>query len=205
MDIPHRGPRRAISPPAIHIHDPAERFRHSSRSSSHNSASSPSMSSSIPMSIPNSRDPVPPPLPPPRHLADIADRGHNGQDIAWQWGNSHTDNRDWGKPTPSVAPGSSLYDGSLASRASVDDRLDFQRRTSSISTVKSADPRDSSYSKDEGYASLGTSMWSIKSVAFLSQHVPRAPEWHSQQDLDSYSALRIEGPQAIEEKQSFLP
>jgi hypothetical protein len=155
--------------PEIYVQDsnPSNRYRASSRSSSYNSASSPA-TSSIPMSIPNSREPVPPPLPPPRHLHDIADGGNNGPDIAWQWGNSHEESRNWGSAS-SVAPGSSLY-GSYASRKSVlDEHPEFPRRQSSTSTIKSAtglDSRDNSYSRfDEGYTSLsGTSIGSNQLV-----------------------------------------
>ena len=167
MEIPHRGSRPTLAPPEIFVQESTQhdRFRSSSRSSSYNSNSS-AATSSIPMSIPNARDPVPPPLPPPRHLADIADGGSNGPDIAWQWGNSHEDH-NWGRAP--VQPGSSLY-GSFASRKSMmDDRPDFDRRGSSTSTIKSIsgdDGRDTAYPRiDEGYASLsGTSIGSNKSV-----------------------------------------
>ncbi|PVH84447.1 hypothetical protein DL98DRAFT_512348 [Cadophora sp. DSE1049] len=164
MEIPHRGARPMGSLPQIQIHDPSEMYRKSSRSSSYNSASSPDLSS-IPMSIPNAREFVPPPLPPPRHLADIADGGHNGPDIAWKWGNDHTDNRDWGKATASIPQGSSLHGGTgsyMGRRGMLDEQLDFQRRGSSISTVKS-DSRDGLYQRDEGYESLGASVWLNKS------------------------------------------
>jgi hypothetical protein len=171
MEIPHRGSRPNLAPPEIFVQEsnPSDRFRTSSRSSSYNLDSSAAISS-IPMSIPNAREPVPPPLPPPRHLADIADGGSNGPDIAWQWGNSREDH-NWGRP--SIQPGSSLY-GSFASRKSVtmDDRPDFDRRGSSTSTIKSIsgdDGRDSAHLRiDEGYASLsGTSIASNKSVLCL--------------------------------------
>jgi hypothetical protein len=176
MEIPHRGARR-VALPEIYVHDPnpSDRFRTSSLSSSFNSTSSPS-TFSIPMSIPNSRDPVPPPLPPPRHLADILDNRNNGPDIAWQWGNSHEDNSDWGRSIASVQPGSSLY-GSFASRKSFaddrDERPDNSRRGSSTSTIKSmsgTQSRESTYPRiDEGYASLsGTSIGSSKSVLHIS-------------------------------------
>jgi len=169
MEIPHRGPRPAQPPPEIFVQDsnPSDRFRTSNRSIPYNSASTHARFSG-PMSIPNARDPVPPPLPPPRHLADIAAGGSNGPDIAWQWGNSHEDN-DWGRPKPSIAPGSSLY-GSFASGKSVlKERPDFGRRTSSASTIKSisaSDTRENGYPRiDEGYASLsGTSIGSNKST-----------------------------------------
>jgi hypothetical protein len=121
----------------IRIHDsnPFDRHRTPSKSNSHNSTSSPA-TSSIPMSIPNVRVPSPPPLPPPRHLADIADGGSNGPNIAWKWSNPHVDNSDWGQSTASVSPGSSLY-GSFARSRNVDDRPEFPRRGSSTSTIKS--------------------------------------------------------------------
>jgi hypothetical protein len=171
MDIPHRGARPSGALPEIYVHNPnpSDRFRTSSSSSSYNSTSSPS-TSSIPMSIPHSRDPVPPPLPPPRHLADIADGGNNGPDIAWQWGNSHQDSSsDWGRSIASVQPGSSLY-GSFASRKGImDDRPDNSRRGSSTSTIKSTsgtESRENTYPRiDEGYASLsGTSIGSNRLV-----------------------------------------
>jgi hypothetical protein len=84
-----------------------DRFRTSTMQSSYDSKSP--LTNHFPMSIPNSRDPVPSPLPPPRHLADIADGGSNGPDIAWLRGNSHVDNSDLGQPIASAAPGSSLY------------------------------------------------------------------------------------------------
>jgi len=178
MEIPRRGARPPVALPEIYVHNPnpSDRFRTSSSSSSHNSTSSPS-TFSIPMSIPNSRDPVPPPLPPPRHLADIADGGINGPDIAWQWGNSHGDSSDWGGPIASVQPGSSLY-GSFASRKNImDDRPDNSRRGSATSTIKSmsgAESRENTYPRiDEGYSSLsGTSIGSNKLVLQLSQQEP---------------------------------
>jgi hypothetical protein len=169
MDIPHRG-ARPVALPEIYVHDPkpTDRFRTSSSSSSFNSTSSP-LAASIPMSIPNSRDPVPPPLPPPRHLKDLADNGNNGQDIAWQWGNSPA-NSDWGRSIASVQPGSSLC-GSFASR--MDERPDISRRGSSTSTIKSmsgTESQEHTYPRiDEGYASLsGTSIGSTKSVLPIS-------------------------------------
>lgn len=172
MDIPHRGARPALAPPEILVQDsnPSDRFRNASRPRSYVPTSS-NTSVPMPMSIPNARDPVPPPLPPPRHLADIADGGSNGRDIAWQWGNCQEDG-EWGRHTPSVAPGSSLY-GSFASRKSItSDRPDYDRRSSSTSTVTSmleADTRERTYPRlDEGYASLsGTSVASDKSVLRL--------------------------------------
>lgn len=165
MDIPHRGPRPALPEIKFHDSNPSDRFRHPSRSSSTNSILSPSAASG-PMSIPNARDPVPPPLPPPKHLADIADGGCNGPDIAWQWGNSHMDT-EWGGS--SVAPGSSLY-GSFASRKGVKaERPEYARRTSSTSTIKSirdVENGENSFPRiDEGYASLSsTSIDSYRSV-----------------------------------------
>lgn len=155
----------------MHDSNPTDRYRNSSRSSSYNSASSPSTVPG-PMSIPNARDPVPPPLPPPRHLADIAAGGNNGPDLAWQWGNS-PEGSGWGGSLSSVAPGSSLYGGSFASRKSMmEDRPEFTRRTSSTSTVKSItglERQENSYPRiDEGYASLsGTSIGSNR-LALLS-------------------------------------
>jgi hypothetical protein len=168
MEIPpHRGARPSMALPEIHIHDsnPSDRFRISSRSSSYNSTSSPA-TSSIPMSIPNAREPPPPPLPPPRHLADIADGGSNGPDIAWRFGNPHVDNSDWGQSIATVAPGSSLY-GSFVRSRNMDDRREFPRRGSSTSTITSTsrpDVRENAYPRiDEGYASLsGTSIGSNK-------------------------------------------
>jgi hypothetical protein len=173
MEIPRRGPRPSVALPEIYVHDsnPSDRFRTSRSSSSYNSTSSPS-TSSIPMSIPHSRDPVPPPLPPPRHLADIVDGRHDRPDIAWQWGNSHEDNSDWGRSIASVPPGSSLY-GSASRKSFKDERSDDSRRGSSTSTIKSlngAESRESIYPRiDEGYASLsGTSIGSNRSVLQLS-------------------------------------
>lgn len=158
--------------PQIQIHDPSDMYRKSSRSSSYNSATSPGLS--IPMSIPNAQQIIPPPLPPPRHLPDIEDGGNNGPDIAWKWSNSQT-GRDWGKVTPSIPQGSSLHggSGSFLSRTGVmDEQLDFQRRGSSISTIKS-DSRDGPYQRDEGYESLGASVWSNKSVSVFSFNATR--------------------------------
>lgn len=149
--------------PEIYVHDshPSERYRQSSRSSSIHSIISPSSA----MPIPHAREAVPPPLPPPRHIADIAENGSNGTDIAWQWGNSHQE-MDWGRSVSSVAPGSSLH-GSFASRSSfAAERPDVARRGSSNATIKptvNGDLRDSisAFPKDEGYASLsGTSLGS---------------------------------------------
>lgn len=159
--------------PQIQINDPSNTYQNSSRSSSYNSATSPGPSS-IPMSIPNAREFVPPPLPPPRHLADIADGGHNGSDIAWKWGNSHRDS-EWGNSTSSIPPGSSLHGGSgrfMSRRGTLDEQLDLQRRGSSISTIKS-DAREGPYQRDEGYESLGASVWSNKSVLRFSFHATR--------------------------------
>ena len=137
MEIPHRGARPvAFAPPEIRVQESnfSDRIRNMSRTGSYNANTAPANIPG-PMSIPNARDPVPPPLPPPRHLADIEEGGHNGPDIAWQWGNSHEDN-DWGKRAASVALGSSLY-GSFASGKSImDERPDQNRRTSSTSTIK---------------------------------------------------------------------
>lgn len=166
IDIPHRGARPSGGLPAIYVHDPnpSERFRMSSRSSSYNSIPSP-ISSSIAMPIPNAREPAPPPLPPPRHLPDIADGGNNGPDLAWRWGNSHDDSRDWESSIASVQPGSSLYGNFANRRGMKDERPEYTRRGSSMSTVKSADTRDHPYPRiDEGYASLsGTSIGSNRS------------------------------------------
>jgi len=166
IPIPHRG-ARPQAPPEIYVHDSMPSLPMLMRSSSYNSAAT---SASIPMSIPNARDPVPPPLPPPRHIADIADGGHNGPDIAWQWGNSH-ESSDWGRSAPSVAPGSSLYGSFHSRRGAFDERPD-SRRTSSTSTIKSlsgADSREHNYPRiDEGYASLsGTSIGSNKLVLYF--------------------------------------
>jgi hypothetical protein len=171
MEIPHRGPSACL--PEIYVHDsnPTDRIRMSSRSSSYNSIPSP-ISSSIAMPIPNARDPAPPPLPPPRHLPDIADGGNNGPDLAWRWGNSHSDHSDWGSSIASVQSGSSLYGNSVARKSMKDERPEYSRRGSSISTIKSADVRERSYPRiDEGYHSLsGTSIGSNRSV---SHTIPR--------------------------------
>ena len=171
MEIPVS--HRTRAPPAlpeIYVQDsnPSARFRMYNNPTTYNSISSPSNIPG-PMSIPNVRDPVPPPLPPPRHLADIADGGHNGPDIAWQWGNPHEDN-DWGR---SVAPGSSLYGSFSGGRSSKDGHQEYSRRTSSTSTLKSglgSDSRENYYPRiDEGYASLsGTSVGSNRLVNSLS-------------------------------------
>lgn len=166
MDIPRRGPGPALAPPEIFVQDsnPSDRFRTSSRSIPFNSSSSHAHLSG-PMSIPNARDPVPPPLPPPRHIADIADNGTNGPDIAWQWANPRQDS-EWGKHISSIAPGSSLHGNG---KSLLSERPDFNRRTSSTSTIKSisaSEPRENGYPRiDEGYASLsGTSIGSNRSV-----------------------------------------
>lgn len=171
--IPHRGARL----PEIYVHDsgPHDRYGTSSRSSSYGSAAS---TAPIPMSIPNSnsRDYVPPPLPPPKHIADIANGGHTGQDIAWKWGNSQEDS-GWGRPSPSVAPGSSLY-GNFSSRGGslMEDRSEVQRTnlSSNVKYTRDFDTREYSYPRiDEGYASLsGTSIGSTKSVPHL---IPSSP------------------------------
>lgn len=165
MEIPTRGSRPA-GLPSIHIEDShsQSRYRMASRTNSYNSSTSPA---SIPMSIPNSRDPVPPPLPPPRHLADIASGGNNGPDIAWQWGNSHDGGRGWGGSSSTVAPGSSLHGGNLASRrgSAMDGRTEQSRRQSSNATIKPStapESKDVLHTRfDEGYHSLsGTSIGS---------------------------------------------
>ena len=180
MEIPI--PHRARAPPAlpeIYVQDsnPSDRFRMYSKSTTYNSTSSPANIPG-PMSIPNARAPVPPPLPPPRHIADIGDGGHNGPDIAWQWGNSHEDN-GWGK---SVAPGSSLYGGFPSERSSQDVHRDYSRRTTSSSTIKAVlgpDSRESHYPRiDEGYASLpGTSVGSNRLV--ISLYCTKPSGWNS--------------------------
>ncbi|KAG9242607.1 hypothetical protein BJ878DRAFT_160569 [Calycina marina] len=166
MEIPLA--HRARAPPVlpeIYVQDsiPSERIRMSSRSSSYNLTSSPAHIPG-PMSIPNVREPVPPPLPPPQHIPDIADSGHKGSDIAWQWGNSRQDS-DWGK---AVAPGSSLYGGFASKPGFKESRPESFSRTSSASTIKSVQrpvSRESHYPKlDEGYASFsGTSIDSNRS------------------------------------------
>lgn len=175
MDIPHRGARPSMALlPAIRVHDSnsPDRFRPSSRFSSFSATSSPP-STSVPMPIPNARESVPPPLPPPRYLPDLAAGGSNG-DIAWKWGNSHAGNGDWGQPTPSVTPGSSLH-GSARKLNVMDERPELPRRGSSTSTIKSAsggNVRENTYPRiDEGYASLsGTSIGSNKSVMYFTLH-----------------------------------
>ncbi|KAH8821216.1 hypothetical protein F5884DRAFT_745545 [Xylogone sp. PMI_703] len=157
MEIPQR---TSMGLPEIYVQDShsADRFR-SSSSSYHSSGA-------IPMSIPNARDPVPPPLPPPRHIADIAEGGHNGEDLAWKWGNPDS---AWGSAasTASIAPGSSLH-GSFTSKrpGSRDNHQDDSRRSSAstIRSLSSQDTRDYSYPRiDEGYSSLsGTSFGSNK-------------------------------------------
>lgn len=161
MEIPSRAARPGLALPSIYVQDsnPSDPYRSSSRSSSYNSTSSPATIPG-PMSIPNARDPVPPPLPPPRHLADIAESGGNGDDIAWQWGNSH-ESSDWGR---SIPPGSSLYGSFASGKSMLDHQPDSSRRTSSTSTIKSISGAQSR-GIDEGYASLtATSMSSNKSV-----------------------------------------
>lgn len=169
MEIPI--PHRAKAPPVlpeiyVQASNPSDRFRMYSKPATYNSTSPADIPG--PMSIPYAREPVPPPLPPPRHLSDIVDGGHNGLDIAWQWGNSHEDN-GWGR---SVAPGSSLYGSFANERSSKDGHRDSSRRTSSTSTIKSVlgpDPRESPYPRiDEGYASLsGTSVGSNRLVDLI--------------------------------------
>ncbi|PQE23893.1 C2H2 finger domain-containing protein [Rutstroemia sp. NJR-2017a WRK4] len=162
MEIPRRGQRPSMALPEIYVHDshPSDRYRQSSRSNSIHSIISPSSA----MPIPHAREAIPPPLPPPRHIADIAENGSNGTDIAWKWGNSHQE-LDWGRSVSSVAPGSSLH-GSFASRSSFAERPEVARRGSSNATIKpsaNGDSRDSitAFPKDEGYASLsGTSIGS---------------------------------------------
>ncbi|KAI6711223.1 hypothetical protein JHW43_006216 [Diplocarpon mali] len=162
MEIPHRGVRpTAMALPEIYVQNPSERFRHTSRPTSFHSDAALATSARA-MSIPNAREAPPPPLPPPRHLADIAEGGHIGQDVAWRWGNSPDEGGVWGRTTPSVAPGSSLHGGGLAGRRGSVDRPELARRTSSNSTVKHLVRRDS-YQRDEGYFSLGTSVWSNQS------------------------------------------
>ncbi|PBP15467.1 hypothetical protein BUE80_DR013780 [Diplocarpon rosae] len=152
--------------PEIYVHNPSERWRTSTRPTPYHCVSSVATTSARAMSIPNTREAPPPPLPPPRHLADIAGGGHNGQDVAWRWGNSPDERSVWGSSTPSVAPGSSLRGGSLARDSASDDRPELGRRTSSNSTVKPSRRRDSLYQRDqrdEGYSSLATSAWSNQS------------------------------------------
>lgn len=171
MDIPRRGGKLASGAlPEIHIHDPSERSRCSSRSISHSSTSSLATSATA-MSIPNAREAPPPPLPPPRQLADIIDGGYNGQDIAWKWGNLPDGEGYWGKSTPAVAPDSSLRGGSFLKRSLAEERPEPARKTSSTATIKTLDQIKSSDQKeqrDEGYASLGTSTWSHKLVLWFS-------------------------------------
>ncbi len=166
MDFPPRADRSG-GLPEIFVHDSnhPDRFRMPSRSMSYNLSASPP-TASIAMSIPNAREPVPPPLPPPRYLADIADGSH-GRDLAWQWGNSHEDNSQWGRSATSVKPGSSLYGNFSAGRKSImDEPPEFSpRRGSSISTITSEHGREVAYPRDEGYASIGTSNSSLRSVS----------------------------------------
>jgi hypothetical protein len=169
MEIPHRGSRPMGLPAICDEHsNPSDRFRANSRSNSYNSASSPA--ASVPMPIPRARDPVPPPLPPPRHLADIANGGSNGSDIASQWGNSHDHRNGCEGSMSSVVPGSSLMGSSASRRSTMDERSEYPRRQSSTSTIKST------VGADEGYASLsGTSIESNQSVPPLfTKHISRA-------------------------------
>ncbi|PQE26291.1 hypothetical protein CJF30_00001002 [Rutstroemia sp. NJR-2017a BBW] len=98
MEIPRRGQRPSMALPEIYVHDshPSDRYRQSSRSNSIHSIISPSSA----MPIPHAREAIPPPLPPPRHIADIAENGSNGTDIAWKWGNPHQE-LDWGRSVSS--------------------------------------------------------------------------------------------------------
>ncbi|KAL2073207.1 hypothetical protein VTL71DRAFT_10531 [Oculimacula yallundae] len=163
MERPPRNSRLMGDLPQIQVHNPSSTRPRPSRAGSYNSES-PTAPSSIPMSIPNVREFVPPPLPPPRHLADIADGGHNGPDIAWKWGNRHKDG-NWGEFAPSIPQGSSLHGTSgsfLSRRGPPDEKMDFQSRGSSISSMNS-DVRHGPHQKDEGYESLGASVWSNKS------------------------------------------
>ncbi|KAI9048701.1 hypothetical protein LZ554_007532 [Drepanopeziza brunnea f. sp. 'monogermtubi'] len=157
----HRGRRPApVALPEIYVHDPSERFRYPSRSTSYNSSSA---ASPREIPIPDAREAPPPPLPPPRYLADVADYGHNGQDIAWKWGNLHDDSGERGRSTPSIAPGSSLNGGHFVSRIMVERRPEVARSTGSNSIVRVTDQREISYHRDEGFARVGTSAWSNKS------------------------------------------
>ncbi len=170
MEIPRYTPaqRPSLDLPEIYIQSstPSDPYRQSSRSNSYSSRVSPP-TSSRPMSIPKSREPPPPPpLPPPKftHLEHAEDSGES--DIAWQWENSRQE-RSWGKHSPSVPPGSSLY-GSFGSsgKSIVEGRPDYNRRGSSASTITSISgvsiQRDAYPQRiDEGYASLsGTSIGS---------------------------------------------
>jgi hypothetical protein len=154
MEIPRLTPahRSSLDLPEIYIEgsNPTDRYRASSRSSNFSSRLSPTLPSA-PMSIPHAAPPPPPPpLPPPR-FPDL-DTGACGEpDIAWRWSNSREET-SWGRPSPSVVSGSSLYGSFRSHEKGIHiDPLEHGRRGSSASTIKSIPGP-----VDEGYASLSS-------------------------------------------------
>lgn len=135
MDIPryHRSP---VQLPEICV-ETTDRYQNSSRSKSYASGSH--SNGYFGMPIPNVRNQSPPPpLPPPKHF-DLEDtRDGREPDLGWQWSNAREYGSNWSRQSSvSVAPGSSL-NGTFAAigKTAEVERPDFERRSSSTSTVK---------------------------------------------------------------------
>ena len=130
MRIPHRGPAVDRRPPT-------------SRSDSHSSSTS--SHSRDPMAIPGApMDEPPPPLPPPRYNEEL-DRGI---DVAWSWQNNTEPYGSKSKLAP-IKPSSSLYGGYMQQRGDTrrtseqdDMDVDWDRRGSSVSTIRSPSQAD---------------------------------------------------------------
>lgn len=129
MRMPHRGAAVDRRPP------PSRSSSHTSTTSSH---------SRDPMAIPGATlDEPPPPLPPPRFNEEL----ERGIDVAWSWQNSESYG---GKSTLApIKPSSSLYGGYMQARGDTrrtseqeDMDMDWDRRGSSVSTIRSPSQAD---------------------------------------------------------------
>ena len=146
---------RVTSPPSILVHD--DNASHGRRWSTTRAAAMPSSRAPVPLPIPNARfDPAPPPLPPPRHIDDIT----ACSDPGWAWGNDPKGG-NFGKARESARPVTSFpksWGKNMIEENRPLDRIEFSRRESSTSTVRS--PVDTSRgfdfarNQDEGYYSL---------------------------------------------------
>jgi hypothetical protein len=183
MEI-HRPSASAMRIPIHHRGPALDRRPPSSRSTSYSSFSS--SHSREPMSIPGAPiDEPPPPLPPPRFNEEL-DRG---VDVAWAWQNPNADMyTDKSKLAP-IKPGSSLYGGymhgrgdtrRMSSHDEMDLDTDWDRRGSSVSTIRSPSQADINAG-----ASMAACAVPVPSV------VRRPPSPHSEasvnSDLDSRS------------------
>lgn len=145
---------RVTSPPSILVHD--HNANHGSKRSTSRSAAMPFSRAPVPLEIPNARcDPPPPPLPPPRYIDDIT----AGNDPGWAWGNDPKGG-SFGNARETARPMSN-FPKSWGKNIQEDrplERLEFRRRESSTSTVRSPSDLSRGFDfarhQDEGYYSL---------------------------------------------------